>query len=121
MLADIPGLIEGAAEGKGLGHEFLRHISRTKILIHCIAADTVEPLVAYHTVRAELDAHGGDLVGKPELVLITKSDTVTPERLSELKDLFSTVVAHVRTATVLEDSSVKETSDAIVQFIQKSV
>ncbi|MEK7063623.1 MAG: GTPase ObgE, partial [Patescibacteria group bacterium] len=81
VLADIPGLIEGAAEGKGLGHEFLRHISRTKVLIHCVAADSKDIEEAYQTVREELKAHDDALITKPELVFITKTDTISVARL----------------------------------------
>lgn len=121
VLADIPGLIEGAAEGKGLGDEFLRHISRTKILIHCVAGDLEDPESAYRTVREELKGHEGNLTEKPELIFITKTDTISPARLAEIIDAFKKEGREVRSVTVLDDASIKAANDALVQFIQKSV
>jgi GTP-binding protein len=76
ILADIPGLIEGASHGKGLGHKFLRHIARTKMLIHCISLEEEDVAKAYTTIRAELDAFDTSLNEKHELVVLTKSDLV---------------------------------------------
>ena len=78
VLADIPGLIEGAAEGVGLGHEFLAHVERCRVLVHLVALDPLERrrsgVQRYETVRAELAAHGGGLAELPELVVLSKSD-----------------------------------------------
>ena len=72
VIADIPGLIEGAAEGKGLGHDFLRHVSRTKVLIHCVACDSPDPLADYGTVRQEIEEYGSDLSRKPRYSSLPK-------------------------------------------------
>jgi GTP-binding protein len=74
LVADIPGLIEGASTGKGLGHEFLRHIERTKVLIHLIDAYQPDIQAAYKTIRAELKAHDPALAARPELVVLNKID-----------------------------------------------
>jgi GTP-binding protein len=77
VMADIPGLIEGAHEGTGLGHDFLRHIERTRILVHLLdimPADGSDPLKNYKTIRNELKLHGRELVEKPELVVLNKAD-----------------------------------------------
>ena len=79
ILADIPGLIEGASEGKGLGIKFLRHIERTKILFHFIAADSADPILDYETVRGELGAYNKLLLEKPEYLFLSKSDTVSQD------------------------------------------
>ena len=99
VLADIPGLIEGAAEGAGLGHEFLAHVERCRALVHLVAlgpgegADEqaaaaagafADPLEAYETVRGELAAHGMGLEELPELVVLSKRDLVPDERAAEL-------------------------------------
>jgi len=82
VLADIPGLIEGAASGVGLGHEFLAHVERCRVLVHLVAlggdpaAGEPAPEAAYETVRAELAAHGGGLERLPELVVLSKRDLV---------------------------------------------
>lgn len=80
VVADIPGLIEGAAEGAGLGHEFLAHVERCAMLVHLVDVAPMEgdPFAAYETVRAELAAHGAGLERLPELVLLSKRDLVEP-------------------------------------------
>ncbi|MBW3553303.1 MAG: GTPase ObgE [Gemmatimonadetes bacterium] len=74
VLADIPGIIEGAHEGKGLGLQFLRHIERTRTLAFLVPADAEDPEAVYRTLRGELEAYSGELAGKPHCVLITKAD-----------------------------------------------
>jgi GTP-binding protein len=89
VLADIPGLIEGAAEGAGLGHEFLAHVERCRALVHLVAVDPlteVAPASAYATVREELAAHGAGLASLPELVVLSKGDLAPEERVAELRD-----------------------------------
>lgn len=81
ILADIPGLIEGAAEGKGLGHRFLRHIERTKALLHCVSVENEDPAASYQVVRRELGLYNETIVKKPEVVLLTKADLVGEEEL----------------------------------------
>ncbi|MDO8584961.1 MAG: GTPase ObgE [bacterium] len=88
ILADIPGLIEGASAGKGLGHKFLRHIERTKALLHCIAADNADIRGTYDTVRAELVAHSPGLAEKTEYICLTKTDLLgDKERAVKMKEL----------------------------------
>lgn len=77
ILADIPGLVEGASEGKGLGAKFLRHIVRTKLLLHCISLEQSALLKTYATVRKELLAHAPELGEKKEVIILTKADTRT--------------------------------------------
>ncbi len=74
ILADIPGLIEGASGGRGLGIKFLRHIERTRVLFHCIAADSENPAQDYETVRRELGQYNPILLQKPEYILLTRWD-----------------------------------------------
>jgi GTPase len=85
VLADIPGLIEGAAEGAGLGHEFLAHVERCAMLVHLVdlAPMAGDPESDYETVRAELAAHGAGLEGLPELVVLTKRDLLQAEQVDE--------------------------------------
>ena len=78
VMADIPGLIEGAHEGAGLGHRFLGHVERCQILLHLIDATGEDPVAAWKMLRRELKAYGGDLYEKPEIVGLTKLDA-TPE------------------------------------------
>lgn len=85
VLADIPGLIEGAAEGVGLGHEFLAHVERCSVLVHLvdISPQEADPATNYETVRDELQAYGAGLERLPELVVLSKSDLMTPERVED--------------------------------------
>ncbi len=77
MVADIPGLIEGAHQGHGLGHEFLRHVERTRLLVHLVEAvpiDGSDPLANYQTIRHELELYSPKLAERPEIVVVTKLD-----------------------------------------------
>jgi GTPase len=83
VLADIPGLIEGAHEGSGLGDRFLGHIERCRVLLHLVDGTTEHAGKAYKTVRAELIAYGHGLAEKPEIVALNKADALTAEELRE--------------------------------------
>jgi len=86
VLADIPGLIEGAHEGVGLGARFLGHVERCRVLLHLVDATGEHAGKAYKTVRAELEAYGHDLAGKPEIVALSKADAVDAETLKSQRD-----------------------------------
>jgi GTP-binding protein len=93
VIADIPGLVQGAAQGVGLGHRFLRHVERSRFLLHLVSAvsegEPVEdPMERYLALRAELAAFSEDLVQRPEVVVLTKADAVLEEELSALVDRF---------------------------------
>lgn len=81
-LADIPGIIEGASQGKGLGLEFLRHIARTRVLLYVLDA-TQEPLKTLHTLRQEVGAYDKDLLRRPSLIALNKVDLLSPEEVKE--------------------------------------
>jgi GTP-binding protein len=81
VLADIPGLIEGASEGAGIGTRFLGHVERTKVLLHLVDATDEDVATAYRTVRRELKAYGGGLDKKKELVALSKCDALDKETL----------------------------------------
>ena len=83
-LADIPGLIAGAAEGKGLGHQFLRHIERTLVLLHLLDCQSPEPETDYRQVVDELKAYNPGLLDRPRLLVLTKIDQVAEEDVEEL-------------------------------------
>lgn len=76
IIADIPGLIEGASTGRGLGHKFLRHVQRTKVLLHCVSAESQDVSADYKAVRDELVAYDKELAQKDTFILLTKSDVV---------------------------------------------
>ena len=79
VIADIPGIIEGAHEGKGLGHEFLRHIERTRTLAVMIPADALDVQAEYSLLRSELKSYSDELASKPHCVVFTKADLLPPE------------------------------------------
>ena len=79
VVADIPGLIEGASEGRGLGHQFLKHVERNAVLLFCVAADAEDPGARYRTLLEELRAFSPHLMAKPRLVALTKMDLVGPD------------------------------------------
>jgi GTP-binding protein len=83
VLADLPGLIEGAHEGTGLGDRFLGHVERCRVLLHLVDGAGGHAGEAYKTVRAELDAYGEGLTEKPEIVALNKSDAMTPDELKQ--------------------------------------
>ncbi len=89
ILGDIPGIIEGASTGKGLGVKFLQHIERTKVLFHLIAADSADPTADYATVRKELELYNPLLLEKQEYLFLSKSDEASSERISEITKAFS--------------------------------
>ena len=87
VLADIPGLIEGAHAGVGLGHEFLKHVERTKVLVHLVEpqpTDGSDPLENYHTIREELLLYNQSLVERPEIVAVTKCELPDARTVAEL-------------------------------------
>jgi GTP-binding protein len=119
ILADIPGLIEGASGGKGLGSKFLRHISRTRLLIHCISLESPDPFVDYTVVRKEIDTfEGGVLKDKPEILVLTKSDTKTPQELEETLAHIRKSKADVYAVTVLDDASVDALRKVLVEHLR---
>jgi len=91
VMADIPGLIEGAHEGAGLGDRFLGHVERTGVLVHLVDGTGDDPVGAYRTVRAELAAYGGGLADKPEIPVLNKVDSLDAELVDFLRDELETV------------------------------
>lgn len=86
VLADLPGLIEGAHSGVGLGHEFLRHVERTRVLVHLVEPlppDGSDPVQNYRVIRQELELHGRGLTGKPEVVAVSKAELTGSEEVRE--------------------------------------
>lgn len=83
VLADLPGLIEGASEGAGLGHRFLGHVERCAVLLHLIDATDDDVVGNWRTIRGELDAYGHDLTEKPEIIALNKADALSEEELTK--------------------------------------
>jgi len=119
IIADIPGLIEGASEGRGLGHKFLRHIKRTKILLHCLSLENEDLVKAYKVIRAELKAYSAELAEKKEVVILTKTDMVDEKMLKKAVAKISKLNKSVLTVTVLDDDSVKKLKDDLIKILRK--
>jgi GTP-binding protein len=111
IIADIPGLIEGAVDGKGLGIRFLKHIERTKILLHCLSVESPDPKSDYQTVRKELENYSENLSQKKEILVLTKADTVTPEKLAELQKTLKAKLS----VSILDTDSLKNLNDLIAK------
>lgn len=118
IIADIPGLIEGASEGKGLGHKFLKHIRRTKMLVHCLSLENENLEESYKTIRRELDAFDKDLGKKEEVVVLTKTDMVSKEILTKAKKKISKLNKRVFDVSILDDESIKKLKDDLIKILK---
>ncbi|OGI63638.1 hypothetical protein A2914_01645 [Candidatus Nomurabacteria bacterium RIFCSPLOWO2_01_FULL_41_21] len=132
IIADIPGIIEGASEGKGLGVKFLKHIKRTKMLAHLISLDSERepsasdgagnknPMERYLEVRKELEKYGNDLDKKEEIIVLTKSDLMEDKKvlMKVVKD-FKKISENVFVLSLFDDESVKAFHDELVKILRK--
>ncbi len=122
VLADIPGLIEGASSGKGLGSKFLRHIARTKLLVHCVSLESDTPLKDWETVRKELTQfEKGMLNEKPELLLLTKSDTKDTAYIETIVEKFRSKGKESIVISVLDDLSLERFQKILTQELSHLV
>lgn len=118
LIADIPGLIEGASAGRGLGSKFLRHVERTRYIAHLVSAEQEDVLEAYRKVRAELEAFGEDLAGKPEIIVLSKTDMVAPEEVKAKKEVLEKGAGkEVILVNVLDDELLKAFSDRLTKLL----
>ncbi|MFM9974607.1 MAG: GTPase ObgE [Beijerinckiaceae bacterium] len=115
VLADIPGLIEGAHEGIGLGDRFLGHVERCRVLLHLVDGTGEDAGKDYKTVRTELEAYGGGLADKPEIVALSKTDALDPDTLK--KQLRRLKKASGQTPLSLSAVSRKGVTEALTQLI----
>lgn len=116
-IADIPGLISGAAHGKGLGIKFLKHIEKTKILVHCIDSMSADPLRDYEIVRLEFAQFNLELLEKPEVILLTKSDLVTEAHLRKITSLFKRNHPLVFVCSVLDSESLESLKNNLISLV----
>ncbi len=118
VLADIPGLIEGASDGKGLGHKFLRHIARTKMILHLISLENENVKDAYDIIHTELKKFDVELLQKEEWIILTKSDLVTPEIAAEAQREMEKTGKIVHTVSAETGESLKKLRDELVLFLR---
>jgi GTP-binding protein len=128
ILADIPGLIEGAAEGKGLGIKFLKHVKRTKVLIHLVSLEdggVANPRIvgAYKSVRSELEKYGEGLPDKKEIVVLTKTDMVDKKVIAsahkKLEKYVKETGGKIFEVSVLDDAAIKKLGEELVKILAK--
>jgi len=116
VLADIPGLIEGAAEGAGIGDRFLGHVERTRLLLHLVDGSGEDPVEAWRVVRDELEQYGAGLTGKPEIIALTKSDLLDEKRRSKtVKALEKASGARAFPVSAPLEEGLEPLLDAIIQ------
>ncbi len=116
VFADIPGLIEGASHGAGLGHDFLRHIERTRVLLHLIDATSEDAIADFHTIQEELKAYGRGLAKRPQILALNKIDAVDRETVD--LEALATQLNHLALAPVFIISAVTRTGlDPMMQEI----
>ncbi|MCH7641384.1 Obg family GTPase CgtA [Patescibacteria group bacterium] len=108
ILADIPGLIEGASEGRGLGIAFLKHIQKVDLLLHCISLESTDPLKDYKIVKKELGKFSKDLLEKEEIILLTKSDLVDIKKLNVAKKAVKILKKGVIVTSIHDNKSLKK-------------
>lgn len=119
LLADIPGIIEGASSGRGLGSKFLRHIERTALIVHLVSAEQEKPVEAYRAIRKELDSFGKDLAGKEEILVLSKSDLVSPEDFeTKRKELEKATGKQVHALSVIDEDQLKNFSDELSKVLK---
>lgn len=106
VLADIPGLIEGASTGKGLGIKFLRHIERTKALFHLISASSENPIKDYNDIRSELKSYNELLLEKPEYLFLSKMDAIDKDTLTEIVKEFKKIDKKIIPISILDSESI---------------
>jgi GTP-binding protein len=120
VLADIPGLIEGASDGKGLGHKFLRHIKRTSTLVHLVSAENENVAETYTVIRNELGKYDEELLVRHEIVVLSKSDMVTDEELvSKKKELEKATGKEVLVLSLFDETKVKAFGDFLIKVLSK--
>ncbi len=119
-IADIPGLIEGASRGIGLGTKFLKHIEKTSMLVHCIDITVENPLAAYETVRNEFKEFNPALLEKPELIFLNKTDLVTKDAVRNAARVFTSIGKPVFTGSVTDERSIAAFKDVLTEFLKSA-
>ncbi|MEZ4103665.1 MAG: GTPase ObgE [Candidatus Paceibacterota bacterium] len=120
VLADIPGLIEGAATGKGLGHTFLRHVTHTKMLLHLIALDEKDVFKRYQTIIKELSSYDMSLKDKEQWIILTKKDVVNKDLIDGIKNKFDKIENRVFVISTKTGYGIKNLNDELIKYLRQS-
>lgn len=118
ILADIPGLISGASAGRGLGIKFLKHIARTKLLVHCISLEQEDPAGVYDIVRKELEAFSPELSKKPEFIALTKTDAVPEAAVEKAEAALTGKKRRILTVSVIDDARLKQFKAELLHILK---
>lgn len=118
IIADIPGLIEGASEGKGLGTKFLRHIERTGVLVHCISAESENVPTDYKIIRGEIEKYSPALGEKKEYIAITKIDNIGAVKLKKIESSVKKISKNYSLISIFDDALLKKFQDKLVKFLK---
>ena len=117
ILADIPGLIQGASSGKGLGYQFLKHIEKTKILLHCIDSTAEDLYSAYNIVRSEFAKYSKTLIEKPEIILLTKIDLIKDNELKKKIKQLEKTKKQIISLSIYGQDSLEEMKKVIERMV----
>lgn len=116
-IADLPGLIKGAFKGRGLGIKFLKHIEKTKVLVHCIDCAMDHPEKAYETVRREFGEFNPQLLNKPEIILLTKVDLVDEKIVKKITLFFRKKGKTIRTFSIYDTKRINKFKDYLLSIL----
>lgn len=119
VLGDIPGLMEGASKGKGLGITFLKHVEKTELLIHCIDSSTEDVVKAYKTVRQEFKEYDKILIAKPEIILLTKTDLPDAKVLEKNINKLKKFNKQVKTISIYNEKSIDDFKKFLKEKLNK--
>lgn len=122
IIADIPGLIEGASSGKGLGIKFLKHIKRTDILLHLVSFENGDDMMkVYNAIRGELDIYDKSLKNKKEIVLLTKTDVINDKKeIDKKKQEFEKLGLQVFLISLYDEDMLKNFSDSLIKILKEN-
>ncbi|MEK7639410.1 MAG: GTPase ObgE [Patescibacteria group bacterium] len=119
-VADVPGLIEGAATGKGLGHKFLRHVARTKMLLHVVSLADTDPIASYYTIRDELNQYDATLLDREEWIILSKKDLVEQGFIDATTRSLEKSEKRVLVVGQNDPDSYKKLRDELVSHLRKT-
>jgi len=120
IIADIPGLIEGASSGKGLGIRFLRHIKRTRILIHCVSSESKNLLNDYNAIKNELKKYEASLLKKREYIFLTKTDLISEKEIEEKMKELKKINPNVLAVSICNEKNIERVKKLLGEIKQKS-
>ena len=121
ILADIPGLIEGASDGKGLGIKFLKHVERTKIIFHFLSAESEDPIKDYKLIRKELKSYNPKLLEKPEYIFLSKSDMISEKEAAKKLPKIKKINPEAIAISLYDDKSIDNVKALLNKIIEEKI